>query len=189
METKEFQTYELVPPLNDKCKVIFEDYKSAQKFAQVLEEEGIGDIEPVFLDNSRWKQIKENCEDYPDEYYSGTKFIVPNPRRGDRLTRTQDKTLWNRYNEFTALWNVVYLGYFTDFGIDSSLNLEGEFDRERAKRFEMNAWLKYLRESEKFKIENNFNWAYIERVSPGTMYLRIIKDCHQFQIQTEVRNK
>jgi len=189
METNEFRTYELTPPLSDNFYVIFEDYKSAQKFDEILGEEGIDDIIPVFLDNSRWKQLKEDIEVYPEEFKPGIKIIVPNPRRGDRLTRTQDKTLWNRFNELSSFTDVVYLGYFTEFGIDSSMGLEGEFDRDRAKRFELKSWLEFLKESEKFKIENNFNWAYIERISHGTMYLRIIKDCHQFQIQTEVRNK
>ena len=176
METKEFRTYEMNPPLSSDMKMIFEDYKSAEMFDKVLQEMEVGFIEPVFLDNQRWAQIKEGCKLYPDEFTHGVKLIVPNPRRHDKLKRTQDKTLLNRYSDFLDVWDVTYLGYFTEFGCKGRIS-RLHYDKAKAGQFERNAWESYLSESEKFRIENNFNWAYLEKFSPGIMRDRLINDC------------
>lgn len=176
METKEFKTYEMIPPLSSDMKMIFEDYKSAVIFDKVLQDMKVGFIEPVFLDNQRWAQIKEGCKLYPEEYTHGVKLIVPNPRRHDKLKRTHDKTLLNRYSDFLNIWDVTYLGYFTEFGCKGRIS-RLHYDKAKAEKFERDAWENYLSESEKFKIENNFNWAYLEKFSPGIMRDRLINDC------------
>jgi hypothetical protein len=188
METKEFKTYEMNPPLTEEFYVIFEDYKSAQVFDQVLET-CINDIRarvlvPVFMDNQRWARVKSECNVYPDQYEPGIKIIVPNPRRHDKLKRTHDRTLWNRYMDFRDSWEVAYVGYFSEIGCSKHSYTEFYYSKDKAEQFELDAWKSYLSESEKFKEENNFNWAYLERFSPGIMKSRLIYDCFNVYIHS-----
>ena len=183
MEVREIKTYELEPPLRGFVYVIFDDAQSAAAFDEARQKFPSDDIcsmfTPVYLTNQRWAQVKSDFRLYPEEFQVGIKIIVPNPRRHEGQKRMQDQITWNRYNEFKDVWQIIYLGYFTGFGVSDSYKhgQEFNFDRDKAKEFEKDAWESYVKESEEFKLVNGFNWAYLEKFSPGIIENKLIKDC------------
>ncbi len=191
METKEFKTYELIPPLEDmNAYIIFDDCQSAEIFDIKLKEQPkeyqgfCSWFIPVYLTNQRWKQVRDDYNIYPEEFKDGIKIIIPNPRRNEGQERAQDRITWNRYSEFCNVWDMAYLGYFTEFGCTNTYkpNEGRSFQIDKAKQFERNAWESYKKESDLFKSLNGFNWAYLEKFSPGIIKNRLIEDCFDIQI-------
>lgn len=191
MEIKEFKTYEMNPPLKDmNAYVIFDDYQSAEIFDTKLKEQPkeyqdfCSWFIPVYLTNQRWKQVTDDYNIYPEEFKDGIKIIIPNPRRNEGQERTQDRITWNRYLEFRNVWDMAYLGYFTEFGCTNTYKPTGmnQCQTEKAKQFEKDAWESYKKESDLFKSLNGFNWAYLEKFKPGIIKKRIIEDCFDIQI-------
>ena len=183
MEINEIKTYELEPPLRGPLYVIFDDAQSAAAFdakrSKIASDDVCSEFTPVHLTNQRWAQVKSDFRLYPEEFQGGIKIIVPNPRRHEGQARMQDRITFNRYREFESVWQIVYLGYFTTFGILDSYKhgKKFNFDFEKAKQFEEEAWKSYKKESESFRLVNGFNWAYLEKFSPGIIERRLVGDC------------